>query len=124
MHYKIHTDDKKIFIMTSSLSLVSWMRQVWQYPKISINYYLREESKKECQEETTQDKADKQLSSFQRVNQSRRQGKNRLELKLTFTKLFCNKKETDSQVNMSLSMLKKLKSIIFNLSTKNIKIFT
>ena len=34
-----------------------------------------EESKKECKEETTQNKADKLLSSLQRDNQSRRQTK-------------------------------------------------
>ena len=38
-------------------------------------YYLREESKKECREETTQNKADKLLASLQRDNQSRRQAK-------------------------------------------------
>ena len=55
------------------------------------NYYLRKDSKKECQEETTQNKADKLLISLYRDNQSRRQEKNRIELKLTFTKLFCNR---------------------------------
>ena len=34
-------------------------------PKDQSNYYLREESKKECREETTQNKADKLLTSFQ-----------------------------------------------------------
>ena len=37
------------------------------------NYYLREESKKEGREKTTQNKADKQLASLRRDNQSRRQ---------------------------------------------------
>ena len=32
--------------------------------KYQSNYYLREESKKECQEETTQNKADKILTSL------------------------------------------------------------
>ena len=40
-----------------------------------IRYYLKEESKKECREETAQNKADKLLTSLQRVNQSRRQEK-------------------------------------------------
>ena len=39
------------------------------------NYYLREESKKEFREESTQNKADKLLTSLQRDNQSRRQEK-------------------------------------------------
>ena len=60
-------------------------------PKDQSNYYFREESKKECREETTQNKADKLLTSIQRDNQSRRQDKNRVELKLTFTKLFRNR---------------------------------
>ena len=37
-------------------------------PKDQSNYYLREESKKECREETTQNKADKLLTSLQRDN--------------------------------------------------------
>ena len=41
-------------------------------PKDQSNYYLRKESQKECQEETTQNKADKLLTSLQRDNQSRR----------------------------------------------------
>ena len=44
-------------------------------PKDQSNYYLRKESKKECREETTQNKADKRLTSPQRDNQSRRQAK-------------------------------------------------
>ena len=44
-------------------------------PKDQSNYYLREESKKECREETTQNKTDKLLTSPQSDNQSRRQEK-------------------------------------------------
>ena len=44
-------------------------------PKNKSNYYLREESKKECQEETAQNIADKLLTNLQRDNQSRRQAK-------------------------------------------------
>ena len=44
-------------------------------PKDLSNYYLREKSKKECREETAQNKADKLLTSPQRDNQSRRQAK-------------------------------------------------
>ena len=44
-------------------------------PRDQSNYYLREENKKECREETTQNKADKLLTSLQRDNQSRRQAK-------------------------------------------------
>ena len=39
-------------------------------PKNQSNYYIREESKKEYQEETTQNKAGKLLTSLQRDNQS------------------------------------------------------
>ena len=60
--------------MISSLSLVSWQRG-WKYPKDQSNYYFREEIKTECQEETTQNKADKLLTSLQRDNQSKRQEK-------------------------------------------------
>ena len=42
-------------------------------PKDQSNYYLREESKKECREESTQNKADKLLTSLQKDNQSRKQ---------------------------------------------------
>ena len=34
------------------------------YIKYKSNYYLREESKKKCQEETTQNKANKLLASL------------------------------------------------------------
>ena len=44
-------------------------------PKDQSNYYIMKENKKECQEETTQNKADKLLASIQRDNQSRRQAK-------------------------------------------------
>ena len=85
-------------------------------PKDQSNYYFREDNKNECREETTQNKADKLLTSLQRDNQSRRQAKKiKLSWNLTFTKLFCNRLATDSQVNMSLGILKILKSIIFNL---------
>ena len=91
MHHKIHDRWYTIFIMISSLSLVSWMRG-WQYPKDHSNYYFRKESKKECQEETTQNKADKLLTSPQRDNQSRRQTKKiELSWNLTFMKLLCNR---------------------------------
>ena len=43
--------------------------------KDQSNYYLRKENKKECREETAQNKADKLLTNFQRDNQSRRQAK-------------------------------------------------
>ena len=50
--------------------------------KNQSNYYLRKESKKECREETAQNKADKLLTSPQRYNQSRRQAKkDKVELK-------------------------------------------
>ena len=41
-------------------------------PRDQSNYYIRQESKKECREETTQNKADKLLTNLQRDNQSRR----------------------------------------------------
>ena len=64
-------------------------------PKDQSNYYLREESKKECREETVQNKADKLLTILQRDNQSRRQAKKiELSWNLTFTKLFCNRDST------------------------------
>ena len=44
-------------------------------PKDQSNYYLREESKREYREETTQNKADKLLTSLQRDDKSRRQAK-------------------------------------------------
>ena len=94
-------------------------------PKNQSNYYLRDESKKEYWEDTTQNKADKLLTSLQRDNQSKRQAK-KIELSWdqTFTKLFCNRDSTNSQVNISLSMFKILKFIVLNLSTKNLKFFT
>ena len=48
----------------SRLSLVSWLRGLLAYIKYQSNYYLREESKKECQEDTTENKADKLLISL------------------------------------------------------------
>ena len=79
--------------MISSLSLVSWLRSL-TISQDQSNYYLREESKKECREETAQNKADKLLTSLQRDNQSRRQEKIKLSLNLTSTKLFCNRDST------------------------------
>ena len=91
-------------------------------PKNQSNYYLREENKKECRKETAQNKTDKLLTSLQRYNQSRRQAKKiELSWNLTFRSYSVIEIAQDSQVNMSLSILKILKSIIFNLSTKNIK---
>ena len=61
-------------------------------PKDQSNYYLREENKKGCREETAQNKTDKLLTGLQRDNQSRRQAKKiELSWNLTFTKLFCNR---------------------------------
>ena len=39
--------------------------------KDESNNYIREETKKDCQKETTQNKADKPLTSLQKVNQSK-----------------------------------------------------
>ena len=50
--------------MVSSLSLVSWLGGLITYIKVQSNYYYREESKKEYQEETTQNKTDKLLTSL------------------------------------------------------------
>ena len=86
------------------------------YIKDQSNFYLREESKKECQEETTQNKAEETIKV--------KDFKKRLSRIETLHSLSCSVIEIaqDSQVNMSLRMLKILKSIIFNLSTKNIKL--
>ena len=43
--------------------------------KDQSNYYHREENKKECREQTAQNKADKLLTNLQRDNQSRRLAK-------------------------------------------------
>ena len=64
---KIHNDFQPFAcIMAEKLDNIS---------KDKSNYYLREESKKECREETAQNKADKLLTNLQRDNQSRRQAK-------------------------------------------------
>ena len=65
----------------------------------------------------------KQINNWPVFKETVKVENNRVELKFSFTKLFCNRLATDSQVNVNLSMLKILKSIIFNISTKNIKIF-
>ena len=108
---KIHSDFQSFaFIMTERFDNTQ---------KNQSNYYLREESKKQCREETIQNKADKLLTSLQRDNQSRRQAKKiELSWNLTFTKLFCNRDSTRFTSKYELSMLKILKSIIFNLSAK------
>ena len=61
--------------MISSLSLASWLRGLIAYIKYQFKYYLREESKEECQEETIQNKADKQLIILYWDNKSIRQTK-------------------------------------------------
>ena len=90
-------------------------------PKDQSNYFLRKQSKKESREEATQNKADKLLTSPQRDNQSRRQKRLSWVETLHSRSYSVIEITQDLQVNMSLSMLKILKSIIFNLSTKNIK---
>ena len=81
-------------------------------PKDQSNYYLREENRKECREETTQNKADKLLASLQRDNQSRSQAK-MIELSWipTFTKLFWNRDSTRFTSKYEFNMLKILKTI-------------
>ena len=57
---KIHNDFQPfVCIMTEKFDNI---------PKDQSNYYFREENKKECREETTQNKADKLLTSLQRDN--------------------------------------------------------
>ena len=64
---KIHNDFQPFAcIMTEKFDNIT---------KDQSNYYLREESKKECREETAQNKADKLLTCLYRNNQSRRQAK-------------------------------------------------
>ena len=65
------------------------------------NYHLREESKKDCQEESTQNKADKLLTSLQISNQSRRQTKKLIELKSYTISYSVIEISQYSQVNMS-----------------------
>ena len=71
--------------------------------KDQSNYYFREERKKVCQEETTQNKADKLLALRKRDNQSRRQDKKRYSKVETLHLLSYSAIEIaqDSQVNMS-----------------------
>ena len=91
-------------------------------PKDQSNYYFREESKKEYKEETTQNIADKLLTSLQRNNQSRRQAKKiELSWNLTFTKLFCNRDSTRFTSKYEFKHVKIIKIYHINLSTKNIK---
>ena len=76
-----------------------------------MNNYLREETKEECQEDTTESKADKPLNSLLRDCQSKKwQTKkyNRVEI---LHSLGYSVKEIarDSQENMSLSTVKRLK---------------
>ena len=40
-------------------------------PKDQSNFYIREETKKECQEDTTENKADETLTSLRRDGQSK-----------------------------------------------------
>ena len=40
-------------------------------PKDQSNYYIREETKKECQEDTSENKADETLTSLRREGQSK-----------------------------------------------------
>ena len=82
--------------------------------KINIsNNYIREESKEECQENTTENKAGEPLVNLQRDGQSKEdiQKNSRVE---TLHSLDYSVKEIvqDSQVNMGLSKVKRLKSKI------------
>ena len=74
MHHKIQQMIDKIHNDFQPFACIM-IEKFDNIPKDQSNYYLREESKKECREETTQNKADKLLTSLQRDNQSRRQEK-------------------------------------------------
>ena len=79
------------------------------------NNYLREETKEECQEDTTENKADKPLTSLQRDGQSKEDKRKKKYSRVeTLHSLGYSVKEIaqDSQVNMSLSTVKRLKSKI------------
>ena len=90
--------------MVSSPSLVSWLRGLITYINYQSNYYLREVSKKECQEETAQNKAEKLLTSLKRNNQSRRQTKRFSRVETLYSLSYSVIEiAQDSQVNMSLS---------------------
>ena len=94
-------------------------------PKDQSNYYLRDESKKECREETTQNKTDKQLTTLQRDNQSRRQAKKiELSWNLTFTKLFCNRDSKRLTSKYEFKHFKDIKIYHIKLIDKKYKIFT
>ena len=79
---------------------------------------------KKSVKKTAQNKSDKQLTSLQKNNQSSRQIEKYSRIEALHL-LRNSVKETalDSLVNMSLIMPKILKFIIFNLSTKNIKLY-
>ena len=60
------------------------------------NNYLREETKEECQEDTTKNKADEPLTSLQRDGQSKEDKRKKIQqsLSLTFIGLFCKRDST------------------------------
>ena len=78
------------------------------------NNYLREETKEKCQEDTTENKADEPLTSLQRDSQSKEDKQKKYSRVETLHSLGYSVKEIaqDSQVNMSLSTVKRLKSKI------------
>ena len=78
--------------------------------KDQSNYYFREENIKEYREETTQNIADKLLTSLQKDNQRRRQTKKiELSWNLTFTKLSCNRDSTRFPSKYKLKYVKYIK---------------
>ena len=78
------------------------------------NNYLREETKDECHEDTTENKADEPLTSLQRDNQIKEDKQTKYSRVKTLHSLDFSVKEItqDSQVNMSFSTVKRLKSKI------------
>ena len=77
------------------------------YIKYQSNYYLREESKINCQEETTQNKANKLLASLQNTikvdDKQKRWSRGETLYLLSY---FVIKIAQDSQINMSLNTVK------------------
>ena len=74
-----------------------------------------EESKIKCQEETTQNKANKLLASLQNTikveDKQKRYSRSEILYLLSYSVI---KIAQDSQINMSLNTAKRLKSLIFN----------
>ena len=91
MHHKIHDRWSTIFITISSLSLASWLRSFTIHQKINLTIISGKRVKKSVEKRQHKIKQINYWPVFKETIKVEDKQKNWVELKFTFTKLFCNR---------------------------------